>query len=149
MNRSEDIVDHIDERGVVTGIDRSRGELKVRIEPNMDCGSCPASKLCGAASGKGTEVTVAVGNVSGYRTGDRVVVRGTERMHRKAIMLATVLPCIALIAVMVAVYLLTGNQLTAALSGMGSMVVFFLALYLCRNRIAHEFVFELVERKAS
>ena len=36
-------------------------------------------------------------------------------MHRKAITYATVLPCIALVAVMVAVYLLIRVQLAAAL----------------------------------
>lgn len=65
-------------------------------------------------------------------------------MHRKAIMYATVLPCIALVAVMVAVYLLTLNQLAAALSGIGVMILFFFILWCSRNKIAHEFCFTIV-----
>ena len=70
--------------------------------------------------------------------------RGTEQMHHKAIMYATVLPCAFLVAVMVAVYLITFNQLAAALSGLGVTILFYVILWACRNKIAHEFVFSIV-----
>lgn len=145
MKGDIETVDYIEEEGVVTDVNPGRGELRVRITSNSECGSCPASKLCSVGTGEGTEVPVAVRNAGHYRKGDVVRVRGTERMHRKAIMLATVLPCLALIAVMVIIYVLTGNQLAAAIGGLITMICFFGTLYLCRNRIAHEFVFEIVK----
>ena len=50
-------------------------------------------------------------------------------MHHKAIMYATVLPCAFLVAVMVAVYLITFNQLAAALSGLGVTILFYVILW--------------------
>ena len=58
-------------------------------------------------------------------------------------MIATVIPSIALVAVMVIIYMLTADQTVAALGGIGSMIFFFVMLYLFRNRIAHEFSFTI------
>lgn len=145
MTRNDtETLEYIDHTGRVERVDASRRSLTVRIDDEHDCGGCPAAKLCGAASGsKTTEVPVR--NPGQFTVGDRVRLRGTERMHRRAIMLATVFPCIALIAIMVAIFVITGNQLWAALGGIASMLVFYLALYLARNKVEHEFGFEVVK----
>ncbi len=78
--------------------------------------------------------------------GDKVEVAGSEQLHRKAIRLLMLYPTMAIIAVMVGVYLLWGNQLMAALAGVGVMFMFFIILYVCRNRINREFVF-VIKRK--
>lgn len=144
--------DYIDHPAVVEEVDGSRGVIRVRVDDGGDCACCPAARLCGVPSssakdgGKGSgPIDVPVCNPSAYHRGDRVTVRGTERMHRRAIMLATVFPSLALVAVMTAIYLLTGNQLAAALGGIGVTIIFFLLLYAGRNRIAHEFTFHVVE----
>ena len=78
--------------------------------------------------------------------GDKVEVAGSEQLHRKAIRLLMLYPTMAIIAVMVGVYLLWGNQLMAALAGVGVMFMFFIILYVCRNCINREFVF-VIKRK--
>ena len=67
-------------------------------------------------------------------------------MHRKAIFLATLFPCIILVAVMAAVFILTGSQGIAAVTGLAAMLLFFLILFLCRNKIAHEFQFQIFHK---
>ncbi|MEE1366427.1 MAG: SoxR reducing system RseC family protein, partial [Muribaculaceae bacterium] len=106
-----------------------------------DCGSCPAAKLCN--HGPKSENKVVVMSDDTFEVGEKVRVVGTEMMHRKAIVLALVCPCLLLIATMVMVYLLTLDESVAALSGLGLMLVFFIVLYVCRNRIAREFVFRV------
>lgn len=139
-----DYVEYIDDDGVVESVDSHAGTLTVRITGEDECGSCPAARLC-RASGKGDRTaTVRVKDTSRYVKGQRVVLRGTERMHRKAIMFATVLPCIALIATMVLTYLLTGSESQAATYGICMTVAFFALLYLMRGRIAHQFDFEVL-----
>ncbi len=142
MDTSETI-EHIDHSAVVVSVDPSHNAVKVRIDDSGECGSCPAAAICGANGNASNLITVETPHAGRYRKDDIVTVRGTEKMHRKAIMYATVLPCIVLVAVMVAVYLLTFDQLAAALSGIGTMILFFIILWASRNKIAHEFSFEI------
>ncbi len=146
MNTDPEFVDHIDHKGIITSVNTKENTVTVRVDDAGDCGSCPAATLCNVNGSSSNTIVVPVPDASIYKRKDIVTVRGTERMHRKAITLATVLPCIILIAVMVGVYLLTWNQLAAALSGLFSTVVVFVILYACRNKIAHEFPFEIVGR---
>lgn len=134
-------VEYVAHRGIITGIDKDRHTLRVALSDADDCGGCPAAKICGAASGKNT-IEVNVTDTSRYHIGDRITVKGTERIHRKAIMLATVIPSLILIVIMTGVYMATGNQLTACLSAIGAMIIFFYILYRLRNKLRHEFRFE-------
>lgn len=140
-------IEYIDHKGRITALDPEKRTVTVTLLEEADCGGCPAGKLCSNFSPDKNVVTVPVVDTSAYTVGDFVAVRGTERLHRKAIMLATVIPSLALIIVMIGIYLLTGSQLAACLSALGAMVVFFGGLYLMRNKLAHEFVFEIIKEK--
>lgn len=141
MNNSESI-EYIEHTAIVKSVDARKDSVKVSLTDNNECGSCPAARLCAGASDKSL-IEIITPKAGSFRAGEVVTVKGTEQMEKKAIMLATVLPCICLVAIMVIVYILTGNQGAAALSGLGAMTVFFLLLYVFRNRIAHEFVFTI------
>ncbi len=139
--KSKKTVDEIVHRALVTDV--GGGYARVRISDQAECQGCAAASLCGIG-GKGSEkLDVRVPAGIHVRPGDRVEITGTERLHQKAIRLLTVYPTLAIIAVMVGIYLLTGNELAAALSAVGVMVAMCVILYLCRRRIAHEFVFTL------
>ena len=140
-------IEYIDHKGRITALDPEKRTVTVTLLEEADCGGCPAGKLCSNFSPDKNVVTVQVADISAYKVGDFVAVRGTERLHRKAIMLATVIPSLALIIVMIGIYLLTGSQLAACLSALGARVVFFGGLYLMRNKLAHEFVFEIIKEK--
>lgn len=144
MKSSTEPTDHIDHIATVVSVDPATHTAKVRIKADDDCGSCPAARLCKAASGKGNTVEIHPADTAGLRPGQNVTVRGTEMMHRRAIMLATVIPSILLVAAMTVIFLLTGSQPAAALGGVGVMIFFFTLLYLLRNRIAHEFTFKII-----
>lgn len=140
----EDKIEYIDHNGRITAIDTERRTVRVTLLEEAECGECPAGKLCTNFTPDKNVVEVGVDNPSDYKVGEFVTVRGSERMHHKAIMIATVLPTIALIVIMVGIYLLTDSQLAACLSAIGAMIIFFGGLYLMRNRLAHEFVFEIL-----
>lgn len=142
--QENELIDHIDHQAIVVATDPQHGSVTVRVDDSGECGSCPAAALCGANGNSSNTVEIMTREAASLKKGDIVTVRGTERMHRKAVMYATVLPCIALVAVMVAVFLLTGNQVLAALCGLGAMIIFFFILWAARNRVAHEFCFEIV-----
>lgn len=139
--KSTKTVDEIVHRALVTQV--GGGYARVRISDQAECKGCAAASLCGIGD-KGSEpLDVQVPTGMRVRPGDHVEIAGTERLHQKAIRLLTAYPTLAIIAVMVGMYLLTGNELAAALSAMGVMATLCVILYLCRGRIAHEFVFTL------
>lgn len=140
-------IEYIDHSGRITAINSEKHTVTVTLLEEADCGECPAGKLCNNFSPDKNVVEIPVSDTSAYKVGDFVSVRGSERLHRKAIMLATVIPSLALIIVMIGIYLLTGSQLAACLSALGAMIVFFSGLYLFRGRLAHEFVFEIIKEK--
>ena len=140
-------IEYIDHTGRITAIDEEKNMLTVSLTEQADCGECPAGKLCNNFTPDKNTVEIPVADAGQYKVGDFVTVRGTERLHRKAIMLATVIPSLALIAVMIGIYLLTASQLAACLSGIGAMLLFFLGLYLMRHKLAHEFVFDVIKQE--
>lgn len=137
-------IEYIEHEALVTEVDLNNNFITVRIDDPEECGECPAAKLCQSKGQPSNVVKIYVPDAQKYHKDDLITVRGTERMHRKAIMYATVFPCIILVASMVGIYLLTGNQLAAALSGIGIMLLFFFILWLSREKIAHEFIFNVV-----
>lgn len=138
-------IEYIDHRGRITAVNPDKGTVTVTLLEEADCGGCPAGKLCSNFTPDKNVVEVSVSDPGDYKVGEFVAIRGSERLHRKAIVIVTVIPSLALIAVMIGIYLLTGSQLAACLSAIGAMLVFFYGLYLMRHKLAHEFVFEVVK----
>lgn len=141
MNNS-DSIDYIEHTAVVKSVDARKDSVKVAVSDANECDSCPAARLCGGATTKEL-IEIITPKAGSFREGENVLIKGTEQMEKRAIMLATVIPCICLVAIMVLVYLLTGNQGIAAVCGIGAMSFFFLMLYIFRNKVAHEFVFTI------
>ncbi len=133
--------EEIKHKGRIVAVDTERGRVRAIIEGSSDCASCPAHKLCN--HGQKDENIVEVQTSEVFLVGDSVEIVGTEIMHRKAIMLAVVLPCVIMVASMVGIFLLTFNETIAAISGLILMIVFFVALYAMRNKIEKEFVFRI------
>jgi len=137
-------VDRIEHDGIVVGINSKTGEIKVKLSDAGDCGGCPAAAICSLSGKDGKElVEVETLRPDRFAVGERVRLVGTERMHRRAIVIGTVVPCVAMLAVMVAIYLLTGSQPGAALGGLLATSAFFAALYMLRDRVRHEFRFSI------
>lgn len=146
MQSNPEEIEYIEHHGKVVGVDPHRGLIEVSIADSDDCGACPAAKVCGSLSNGGkTIVDVPVKNPCAFVKGQPVTLRGSERLHRKAIVLATVIPSLLLIGIMTGIFILTGNQLTACLCGLGAMIAFFIVLYLIRNHLSTEFQFEVVK----
>ncbi len=143
MIQDSNSTDHIDHEATVKTVDPAHNTVTVTLTDKGTCEGCAAASICHPGTRR-DGIAAYSRDAERYSPGQRVIVRGTERMHRRAIMLATVLPCICLVAVMFIVYLLTFDQGVAALSGLGAMTLFFIILYLARNRIAHEFTFTIV-----
>lgn len=144
MARSKETIDYIDHQVMVRSVDAGRGIVTVELAEATTCSGCAAASICNPRGKKMETFEVAVAHPEAYHVGERVLMRGTAMMHRKAITIATVVPSVALIVVMVLIYVLTANQGVAAVGGLGSMVFFFVLLWLFRDRLAKEFTFQLI-----
>lgn len=144
MEIESSLSESIRHRAVVTAVESGRG-VSVRILDKDACDGCAAASLCHSASPDGsTEIFIETHDASRYHKGDTVEIEGTERLHRKAIRLVTVYPTLTVIAVMTGVYLLTANQLAAALSALAVMLLFFILLWIARGRLSREFAFRII-----
>ena len=138
-----DVIERITHNGTVVATNLKTGHVMVRIDEQAECSGCAAAKLCNKISDNNHTLKIYTKDIAKYKVGDKVTASGTEQMHRKAIMLATVFPCIILIATMTSIYLLTSNEALAVIVGICSTIIFFILLYLFRNKISHEFIFTL------
>lgn len=141
---SSERIEYIEHQAIVKGIDSIRNIVKVRIDDIEECGDCPASKMCGTKGETSNLVDIQTPLASDFKEGDIITVRGTETMHRKAIIYTMALPCLLLVATMVGIYLLTENQLASALSGLGITILYYFMLWICRDRLSHQFTFTIV-----
>lgn len=145
MNRPI-LEDYIEHRGVIRAIDPREGILTVEVTDGGDCQGCAAAKLCGKSSShSSTMLKVDVEYPSYFYVGQKVTLHGSETLHRRAIVLATVVPCVLLVGAMVMVYLLSGSQLVACLSALAAVVIFFVLLWVYRDKIDRDFSFTIVE----
>lgn len=147
MKKTEtEYVEYIRHSGVVTKVDKGRNRVTVSISDESDCSACPAAKLCSVSGKNGKDknvIEITASDAGNYSAGERVNVYGTESMHKKAIVVAMVVPCVVLVAVMTIVYLFTGDQALSAISGLGAVILLYVVFYLIRNKIAHQFDFTI------
>ena len=84
-----------------------------------------------------------VANVSSLSVGQSVVVSTSRDVANRALLLGFGLPFLLLVAVLMMVLWITGNEGVAALSAIGSLVPYYLVLWLLRDRISRQVRFEI------
>jgi sigma-E factor negative regulatory protein RseC len=81
-----------------------------------------------------------------FKVGDAVTLVMEERLGWLAIFYGFVLPLIVMVAVLIMVSAGGGSETEAALLGIGSLLPYYLLLYLFRQKIEKDFIFR-AERK--
>lgn len=132
----------ISHAGVIESI--AEGCVKVRILQTSACASCKVAAHCNASESKIKVVDVCgVANVSSLSVGQSVVVSTSRDVANRALLLGFGLPFLLLVAVLMIVLWITGNEGIAALSAIGSLVPYYLVLWLLRDRISRQVRFEI------
>ena len=80
-----------------------------------------------------------------YTVGQQVTVAASMAVARKALVLGFVMPFLLVVAVLVAVLYLTKNEGTAAMAALGSLIPYYLLLWLYRDRIQRDITFQIIE----
>lgn len=140
---SELMSQKIEHRGVVDCIDDR--VVRVRIMQSSACASCRVAAHCNLSEQKLKVVDVPIANVRWRPAiGDEVTVAASSRMGSLAVVLAFVLPFLVMVGVVFAVGRFTDSEPVMALSGLASLIPYYIILYACRKKIGESIAFELI-----
>ena len=126
------MVERVSHEGTVVKVDGNN--VFVRIVQTSACASCSLSRHCNSAESK-EKTVVAQAGAGSFRVGESVWVSVSSSLGHKAVSLGFGVPLVLLLAVVVAVSGLTGNEPVAALCGVGALIPYYILLYVFRARI--------------
>lgn len=131
----------IEHRGVVECV--MSHAVRVSIRQEAACAACAAAHLCNSSESKDKTMDIACDNAASYHVGQQVMVVGKLGLGLRATLWAYVVPLILLIAVLITVFHLTGNEGLSALIALLSLMLYAFFLYLLRERLQRTFSFEI------
>ena len=117
----------------------------VEILSESACASCHAASLCGMSEAKRKEIELPT-TLGDWEVGQTVLVNLKRSMGIKAVWLAYVLPLVVLVACII---LLSGTgrgELFTGLVSIAAVAVYFLILFLFRDRLRHEYSFYIKKK---
>ncbi len=136
MRKVTDVVKHT---GVVEAINGNN--CYVRILQHSACSGCSAKRLCNSSESKEKIITVLL-NDEDVQVGETVNIEGTVVQGLRAVYICYMIPLVLLIASLFLGVRIGGEMLGVILS-LGVLTVYFVVLYLFRNRIGEHFGFAL------
>ena len=107
------------------------------------CTGCHAAGLCGMADLAEKTLEVPTDPYASYQVGDEVQVLLKASMGMKAVWLAYFIPLLVLLAVILGLMALQVNEVPAALSGLAAIGLYYLGLYLMKDKLQNEYVFTI------
>lgn len=132
----------VSHKGVVVAVDGRR--LKVQIESVSACAACHAKGMCTLSDKEEKLIDIEMPNGMEKKVGDVVTVVVTQQRGMQAVVLAYILPAIVVILSLVGLLKIVSEQVAIILSLL-SLAVYYILLYLFRNRISSKFVMTLTE----
>lgn len=129
----------ISHKGKIVSVTRECTQVEIISE--SACASCHASSLCGMSEAKKKVVEVAT--KEGFVTGQDVTVVMKESMGQKAVMIAYIGPLVVFVAVLMTLLGLGVNELASGLAGIGAGALYYLIVWLMRDKLAKGYRFEI------
>ncbi len=107
------------------------------------CASCHAKGQCGAAESREKRMVIETPVASYFSEGEEVEVYTEKIMGVKAVWMAYVLPFL-LVLLLLLILLQTGcGELISGVCALLALVVYYIVLYMFRNRLSREFIFNI------
>lgn len=122
----------INHNGIVDSI--VDGTIRVRIMQTSACAACGLAKHCNSAESKEKIIDVC-DDTTDYEIGEHVMVSVSTAVGYRAVALGFVFPFLLLVAIIVLIDGVTKSEPLAALSGLLSLVPYYVLLYINRGRI--------------
>ncbi|NJO89303.1 MAG: SoxR reducing system RseC family protein [Chloroflexia bacterium] len=130
----------IEHTGVVKRVDND--SIIVSIIKNSGCASCEAKGSCNVSEVEEKEIEIR--KFSGkYSVGEHVEVFFSESLGYRALFFGYVLPFIIVLTVLIVLTVANMNEGKAGLFALGSLIPYYLALFLTKNRQRNKFSFSI------
>ena len=118
----------------------------VEIVAQSACAACHARGLCGVADEKQKIIMVPTDPYATYKAGDKVLVLLKKSMGMKAVWISYVIPLFILMILILSLSSVTVHEVYAGLAGIGGVALYYLVIYLFRDKLAYDFVFYIKEK---
>lgn len=115
----------------------------VQIVSHSACSECHAAGLCGMSEYTEKAIQVPTDPYASYGIGDEVQVVLKASMGMKAVWIAYFLPLVVLLAVALGLIALGVSEVVSGLCGIGAVGLYYLAVWLFRERLQNEYVFTI------
>ena len=115
----------------------------VQIVSHSACSECHAAGLCGLSEFTEKAVEVPTDPYATYGVGDEVQVVLKASMGFKAVWIAYFLPLVVLLAIALGLIALGVSEVVAGLAGIGAVALYYLIVWLRRDRLRNEYVFTI------
>ena len=119
------------------------GCIKVQIVQTSACAACKVASHCNAAESKIKIVDVFTTDTASYQVGQEVTVWASKDVANRALLLGFGAPFLLLICVLLLASRLMTDEGLAALVAIASLIPYYLALWLMKDRIRKQISFQL------
>ena len=109
----------------------------VEIIAQSACAACHARGLCGVADEKQKIIMVPTDPYGSYKEGDKVLVLLKKSMGMKAVWISYVIPLFILMILILSLSSVTVHEVYAGLAGIGGVALYYLVIYLFRDKLAN------------
>ena len=113
----------------------------VEIVACSACASCHAKGLCGMSEEQEKLIMVPTDGFSEFKVGDQVRVMTKMTMGLKAVWISYVIPLVILMILILSLSTVLNNEFLCGLAAIGGVAVYYLGIWLFRDRLSTEFVF--------
>ena len=113
----------------------------VEIVSTSACSACHAKGVCGVADSKIKEITVPTDPYSEHRPGDEVDVFLKKSMGMKAVWISYVIPLFILMILILSLSSVTVHEVYTGLGAIAGVVLYYIVIYIFRDRLSKDFVF--------
>lgn len=113
----------------------------VEITVSSACASCHAKGLCGMSEEEEKVIMLPTDPYATYNVGDEVQVCTKMAMGLKAVWISYVIPLIILMILILSLSTIVEREAYRALIAIGGVAVYYLFVWLFRDKLSNEFVF--------
>ncbi len=130
----------IEHDGIVTQV--AETFIIVTIQSQTACAGCHAKGVCGMSEMALKSITAEKPNED-VKIGDKVIVSASTQNAMLSVLLAYIVPSILIIAVLALLILAGTSEVLAATLSLTTTTVYFIVLYLLRNKFAKKIKFKV------
>ena len=127
--------------GIIESIHGNRAHI--RTTRSSACGSCEASAGCHAIRGKTFHVDIVDDRLANHKPGDHVYIEIPAKTGRLALLVGFGLPLVIFVATLLCLHTLGTKDDQAALGAIGTLVAYYLIIYILRRTVNRHFAIHL------